>query len=117
MPKEVLRDMLSKSTEHFIARYYVKANMEYDNFLTKYEVYYKANGKGRWNPTCETHSGLQYIELDKNDIRFLHDNMGSLYKIEVSNSHGTIYTSKKIGFNKRGITRKYKFTQEQLKLF
>jgi hypothetical protein len=117
MPKSVLKDMLSNSVEHFIAKYYVKAKMDYDSFLTKYEVYYKANGKGRWNPTCETYQGLQYIELNKEDIRLLHDNVGRLYKIEVSNKHGVIYTSKELGFRKEGIKRNNKYTLEQLKLF
>lgn len=114
---ESLQQIIADGIPHFIAKYYVTAEMECDQFITKYEVYFRGDGKGRWSPSCETHHGLQYLDLNKKEIRWIHDNMGRLYVKELSNSDGEIYVHKELGFSKLGIRKKQAMTLDQLKLF
>jgi hypothetical protein len=95
-----LKEFINSKTQHFVAKHYIKAKFDEDAFVSKYEVYYKAQGKGRWNPMCETHKGLRYITLNEKEIHWLLKSLGTLYKVELQNKHGIIYVNNELGFDK-----------------
>jgi hypothetical protein len=103
MAKNRLSKFIKEETEHFIAKFYLLSEIETDDHSACYQLFYKSNGKGRWNPRCEEYSGLQYIVLNSVEIQHFREVYEDKYKTEVHNEHGRIYILKEVGFDKTGI--------------
>ena len=103
MKKNRIADVIKNKREHFIAKFYILSDIEDNDHGSEYHLFFKANGKSRWEPSEKNYSNLQYIVLTNKEIRYFRTIYEEQYKTVVLNENGRIYTHKEIGFDKSGI--------------
>lgn len=93
-----LKQVIENGTQHFVAKSFITAVFDYDQYITEYHLYWYNSNKGVFED-MQCYQQMSFKQLNTKEQKYF-KSIEDQYNKVLDNKYGVVWENKKLGFNK-----------------